>query len=187
MDIHGERGESYPYVAVLGIMSMMVGTDLKIALALGAIFLVVSVYYFDGSRREDIVLMDLSKSVQVENQRTLSKFLNDPKIQNPTTPALEHRSTVLSPQVNPPVNAPTEPAQLPTAKPEKTAPTATRHDYDEYVVQPGDRLFDIAQRRLGAGNRWQEIYAINKDVLGNDPSRLKPGQILKIPVKPAHD
>jgi hypothetical protein len=48
-------------------------------------------------------------------------------------------------------------------------------------VSPGDTLWDIAARRLGAGASWPAIYALNRDVIGPDPGVITPGQRLVLP------
>jgi LysM repeat protein len=48
-------------------------------------------------------------------------------------------------------------------------------------VAPGDTLWDIAARRLGAGSSWPAIYALNRDVIGPDPGVITPGQRLVLP------
>ncbi|WP_435922507.1 LysM peptidoglycan-binding domain-containing protein [Paenibacillus sp. DYY-L-2] len=50
-----------------------------------------------------------------------------------------------------------------------------------YIVVPRDTLWKIAQRTLGNGDRWKEIYAVNEKVIGKNPDRLVPGQKLVIP------
>ena len=50
-----------------------------------------------------------------------------------------------------------------------------------YAVQPGDTLFSIAQQAYGDGNQWQKIYDANKQVIGNDPNLIRPGEVLYIP------
>jgi Tfp pilus assembly protein FimV len=50
-----------------------------------------------------------------------------------------------------------------------------------YTVQPGDTLFSIAQQAYGDGNQWQKIYDANKQVIGNDPNLIRPGEVLYIP------
>lgn len=50
-----------------------------------------------------------------------------------------------------------------------------------YVVVPRDTLWKIAQRTLGNGDRWKEIYEANKAVIGKDPNKIYPGQKLVIP------
>ena len=48
-------------------------------------------------------------------------------------------------------------------------------------VAPGDTLWGIAARRLGAGASWPAIYALNRDVIGPDPGVITPGQRLVLP------
>ncbi|RCX16463.1 LysM domain-containing protein [Fontibacillus phaseoli] len=50
-----------------------------------------------------------------------------------------------------------------------------------YIVAPGDTLWKIAQRTLGNGDRWKEVYAANQTVIGKNPNRIYPGQKLVIP------
>ena len=51
-----------------------------------------------------------------------------------------------------------------------------------YTVQPGDSLFAIAQRFYGDGNQWHRIYDYcNKQVIGQDPNLIRPGEVLYIP------
>ena len=49
------------------------------------------------------------------------------------------------------------------------------------AVRQDDNLWVIAQRFLGNGNRYMEIYSLNSDVIGNSPRSLKPGIIIKMP------
>lgn len=53
----------------------------------------------------------------------------------------------------------------------------------EYTVVPGDTLGGIALKYYGsaAPNKWQAIYEANKAVIGPDPNRISPGQVLKVP------
>jgi len=56
-----------------------------------------------------------------------------------------------------------------------------------YTVQTGDSLFSIAQQAYGDGNQWQKIYDANKQVIGNDPNLIRPGEVLSIPpITPPH-
>jgi nucleoid-associated protein YgaU len=50
-----------------------------------------------------------------------------------------------------------------------------------YTVRAGDTLSKIAKEQLGDANAYQEIFNANRDQL-NDPDKIKPGQVLKIPV-----
>jgi len=49
-----------------------------------------------------------------------------------------------------------------------------------YVVQSGDTLSGIAEQRLGDGNRWPEIFDINRELI-SDPDKIFPGQVLVLP------
>ena len=53
-----------------------------------------------------------------------------------------------------------------------------------YTVQPGDTLSSIALRVYGnaAEHYWHKIYKENKDVIGDDPNLIRPGEVLAIPV-----
>ena len=50
-----------------------------------------------------------------------------------------------------------------------------------YTVKKDDTLSDIAQEKLGDANRWNEIYKLNKDEIGDDPDTIQPGTKLKLP------
>lgn len=49
-----------------------------------------------------------------------------------------------------------------------------------YVVVKGDTLWNIAKKHLGKGERYVEIYQLNRDKIVN-PNLIYPGQILKMP------
>jgi len=50
-----------------------------------------------------------------------------------------------------------------------------------YVVEEGDTLFDIARHLLGKASRWVEIYQLNRDLVGDDPSYINSGMQLVVP------
>lgn len=54
-----------------------------------------------------------------------------------------------------------------------------------YTVKAGDTLYQIAAKVLGNGERWREIYALNRDVIGPNPNRLTVGMTLRLEGKPA--
>ena len=54
-----------------------------------------------------------------------------------------------------------------------------------YTVKPGDTLSKIAREHLGDANAYMEIYNANRDQL-QDPDKIKPGQVLKIPQMAKH-
>ena len=60
---------------------------------------------------------------------------------------------------------------------------------DTYVVRPGDSLSSIALAHPGAGSlddRWRALWRANRDVVGDDPDLIHPGQALRLP-GPHHD
>ncbi|MBN1127063.1 MAG: LysM peptidoglycan-binding domain-containing protein [Sedimentisphaerales bacterium] len=52
--------------------------------------------------------------------------------------------------------------------------------YATYNVRPDDTLWDIAQEKLGNGNRYKEILDLNKNKI-KDPHTIPTGLILKLP------
>jgi len=59
---------------------------------------------------------------------------------------------------------------------------------EAYVVRPGDTLWDIARRHLPSAatdrdvaRAWPRWYAVNRTVIGPDPSFLRPGTRLRVP------
>jgi len=51
---------------------------------------------------------------------------------------------------------------------------------ETYTVKSGDSLSKIGQHH---GVAWNEIYEANRDVIGDDPDKIRPGQTLRIPKK----
>lgn len=49
-----------------------------------------------------------------------------------------------------------------------------------YTVKSGDSLWKIAQKNLGKGGRYMEVYNLNKDKIKN-PNLIYPGQVLTLP------
>jgi nucleoid-associated protein YgaU len=50
-----------------------------------------------------------------------------------------------------------------------------------YTVAAGDVLGTISKKVYGTASKWQKIHDANRDVIGADPNRLKPGMVLRIP------
>lgn len=72
-------------------------------------------------------------------------------------------------------------------------PTGTRSAPGrlDVVVRPGDTLWAIAERALGpaatpgeVAAHWPRIHARNAAVIGPDPDRIRPGQLLHLPSPP---
>lgn len=71
--------------------------------------------------------------------------------------------------------------QAPRPAPKKeTKKTATESKTRTYTVKSGDCLWRIAQKFLGKGSRYTEIYNLNRDKISN-PNLIYPGQVLRIP------
>jgi nucleoid-associated protein YgaU len=66
---------------------------------------------------------------------------------------------------------------LHTAQPVGTSGSSGR----TYTVKAGDTLSKIAKENLGDANAYMKIFNANKDQL-SDPDKIKPGQVLKLPV-----
>lgn len=62
----------------------------------------------------------------------------------------------------------------------KSEPPVAQARYSEYLVVKGDSLSLIAQRVYGDMHAWRRIYDANRDII-DDPDRIHPGQVLKIP------
>lgn len=90
--------------------------------------------------------------------------------------SLMQRVDAMPPAAATPQPAATPPVQVPPA-PAAAAPVAAgSHD-----VKAGDYLWKIAHEKLGDATRWPEIYALNRDVIGDNPNLLQPGQKLRLP------
>jgi nucleoid-associated protein YgaU len=68
------------------------------------------------------------------------------------------------------------------------APAPAASDAAEVVVRRGDSLWSIAARHLGPGasdaeiaEAWPAWYTTNRDVVGDDPDLILPGQVLQAP------
>ena len=80
--------------------------------------------------------------------------------------------------------APVAQAALASSAPAPVEPGAGAIGTGEtYIVQPGDTLSKIARKYYGKewGTLWQRIFEANRDVIGDDPARLKVGMTLEIP------
>ena len=59
--------------------------------------------------------------------------------------------------------------------------SSSNSSYETYTIQSGDNLWSIAQRFLGNGARWGEIWELNKSSLRSGNSNLiYPGEVIKI-------
>jgi nucleoid-associated protein YgaU len=58
---------------------------------------------------------------------------------------------------------------------------ASGAEHGTYIVKAGDNLWDISKHVNGDGSKWGEIYNLNKDIIGSNPSLILPGQHLQLP------
>ena len=78
------------------------------------------------------------------------------------------------------------PPVVPAAVP--PVPPVLTDDVDTTTVEPGDTLFGIAQEQLGPDaspelitNQVDSIHDLNRDVIGDNPHMIFPGQHLQMP------
>ncbi|GAB5443848.1 MAG: hypothetical protein Fues2KO_41970 [Fuerstiella sp.] len=87
-------------------------------------------------------------------------------------------------------NQPADSSTIVAASPPKGSQTASGPDaddfsaappeFDEYTVQFGDTLSEIAERFLGSQTRYRDIYEANRDRMAS-PDQLKVGKAIRIP------
>ena len=51
----------------------------------------------------------------------------------------------------------------------------------DYKIQSGDNLWNIAKDKLGDATKWSEIFKLNSDSIGANPSMIHPGATLHLP------
>src|SRR5690606_34669582 len=51
----------------------------------------------------------------------------------------------------------------------------------EHTVKRNESLWRIAERYLGHGTAWTQIRDLNRDAIGDNPSYIEPGLVLRIP------
>ncbi len=76
-----------------------------------------------------------------------------------------------------PAAKPVKPAAQPAPRPVKPDGPAVR----TYRVRPGDSFYTIAKKMYRRPGRWKDIYTANRALVKNDPKRLRPGMVLRIP------
>jgi LysM repeat protein len=70
--------------------------------------------------------------------------------------------------------------QVASATVQKPRSAETAPKLKTYTVKQGDTLWAIAKKYLGNGNRYTEIYNLNKNKISN-PNLIYPGQVLTLP------
>ena len=77
-------------------------------------------------------------------------------------------------------NSLTKGSQAPTEVTEPAGPEITV--LPTYTVQPGDCLYRIAKMLYGNGEKWNDLYEANRNII-SDPACIYIGQVLRIPAK----
>lgn len=81
-----------------------------------------------------------------------------------------------------------ERAVAPTTAPTTPVPRTTG---DAHVVREGDSLWSIALAHpapgVGVDERWRAIWRHNREVVGDDPDVIHPGQALRLPAETPTD
>lgn len=55
-----------------------------------------------------------------------------------------------------------------------------------YTIEKGDTLSKIAKDHYGKSSAWHQIFEANRDTI-DDPDRIFPGQVIKLPALPKED
>jgi len=82
------------------------------------------------------------------------------------------------------IKLPGAPGTTPTIPPAATPDRAPPPDLGagtQYTVKENDTLSGIAKQFYNAASKWQLIYEANRQAIGSDPGRMKPGTVLRIP------
>lgn len=76
----------------------------------------------------------------------------------------------------------------PQVLPATSPATARESSASTWQVSPGDCLWSIAKQHLGSedlhliNNYWHAIWDANREVIGDNPNLIYPGQVLTLPV-----
>lgn len=88
------------------------------------------------------------------------------------------------PAVAAPPEQPSQPVaaavQVPQAPQVAEPQAASRVDGPTYVVAPGDDLWTLAERLLGDGLAWRDLFELNRDVI-SQPDHIEAGWVLRLP------
>jgi nucleoid-associated protein YgaU len=60
-------------------------------------------------------------------------------------------------------------------------PTVVATAGSSYRVKSGDSLYKIARQKLGSGRLADEVYELNRDAIGPNPTKLRLGMVLRLP------
>jgi LysM repeat protein len=80
-----------------------------------------------------------------------------------------------------PAGPPGIPGGSPGPSPINQPPSAGNLQYRQYTIVHGDTLWGIAQKFLGNGSRWPEIYRASH-LRSGDPNLIFPGEVVNVPM-----
>lgn len=101
------------------------------------------------------------RRVRLENENLAAGDKNKPSV---TTPPVQTRPSIATPPI-------VSPSVTPTPAP------APKPSTGSYTIKPGDSLSKISSN-LGYSS-WQDLYDANKDLIGDDPNKIKAGASLR--------
>lgn len=105
------------------------------------------------------------------------------EVVTPATTQPTPMAATLTPEASPAVTPAGTISRVETPTPAPAQEGATPATAGEYVVKEGDYLWKIAMEQYGGnGYAWVEIYRANRQVIGNNPGLIYPGQRLTLPI-----
>jgi nucleoid-associated protein YgaU len=124
---------------------------------------------------------DAAEKKVVELQTELGKAQADLKIAASTMTLLEQRATAAEAKVKA-----FEDQKLVAQQATYAAQVAQAKVLASYTTTDKDTLSELALKYYGHATPkyWQLIYEANKDAIGPNPNRVRPGTVLNIPVLP---
>ena len=124
---------------------------------------------------------DVAEKKVVELQTALGKAQADLKIAASTMTLLEQRATAAEAKVKA-----FEDQKLVAQQAAYTASVAQAKVLASYTTTDKDTLSELALKYYGHATPkyWNLIYEANKDAIGPNPNKVRPGTVLNIPVLP---
>ncbi len=129
----------------------------------------IALRYYDRSRAFDLILR---ANPQIKNPREL-RIGDIITIPVPTGTA----ATTPSGRSTTPRTARRSEARPDPQHQSRPTPSSGR----TYRVRDGDTFYSIAAAQCGSSGRWQEVYGLNRDLVKDDPKKLRPGMVVRLP------
>ena len=127
------------------------------------------------------ILEDYSSHVGSNSNDITTRNITTNTTRNTTLPPVPVAAAPTQTPQHAPAPAPAPaPVSHPASTGGATVPVPTPHPAQHYTVRSGDTLWGIAQRFLGNGADWRELYNWNRGVVGSNPNLIFPGEQLTI-------